>query len=76
VISYRKLAAVAAIACAVAVPTMGSAHAATSDNGSGRFNGSGQSDEINMNLIKSPPGGILAPVADAVSTGKGLLSAG
>ncbi|MET7618285.1 hypothetical protein [Streptomyces sp. NPDC005408] len=67
-ISYRKAAAVAAVVCAVVVPAVGSAHAATADGGRG------QSGEIDRNLIKAPPGGVLAPVANAVPAAGGLLS--
>ncbi|WP_405572362.1 hypothetical protein OG317_23780 [Streptomyces sp. NBC_01167] len=59
--TYAAAAAAAAAACALAVTSFGTAHAAAPDPG-GK---AGASNEIDRNLIKPPPGGVLAPVADA-----------
>ncbi|MEU5398624.1 hypothetical protein ABZ348_04915 [Streptomyces sp. NPDC005963] len=57
---YTKATAVAVLACALVVPAVATAHAAplTTARSSG---------EIDRNLIKPPPGGVLAPVADAAA---------
>lgn len=57
---YLKAATVAAVACALALPALTTAHAAP--QAAPRSSG-----EVDRNLLKPPPGGVLAPVKDVAS---------
>ncbi|MFE5858054.1 hypothetical protein ACFQ61_33170 [Streptomyces sp. NPDC056500] len=57
---YKKATAVAVLACALAVPAVATAHAAPRTTAQ-------SAGEVDRNLIKPPPGGVLAPVTDAAA---------
>ncbi|MER7048773.1 MULTISPECIES: hypothetical protein [Streptomyces] len=61
-IAYKN-AAVAAVACALAVSALGGGAQAAAAQPVAK---SSAGEEVDRNLIKPPPGGVLAPVADVV----------
>ncbi|MCM2389193.1 hypothetical protein [Streptomyces albipurpureus] len=57
---YLQAATVAAVVCVLAIPALTTAHAAPSATPQ-------STGEVDRNLLKPPPGGVLAPVKDVAS---------